>query len=83
MDVSQPSPAFAPHAELNQASNMLGWEIPPSYALAMLRQPSLATAKAIASWDHIHHGCAGALDIPTLITVGSQNSACVAAYIIC
>ena len=50
-----------------------GWRIPipPSYALAMLCQPGLAIAKAIASWDHRHHGFARALDIPTLIAARS------------
>ena len=47
-------------------------DIPPSYDLAMLCQPGLAIAKAIASWDHGHHGFAGALDIPTLIVARSR-----------
>ena len=45
---------------------------PPSYALAMLCQTGLAKAKAITSWDHHHHACAGALDIPTLILARSR-----------
>ena len=49
-----------------------GAAIPPSYALAMLCHPGLAIAKAIASWDHRHHGCARSLDIPTLMVARSR-----------
>ena len=47
-------------------------QIPPSYALAMLCHPGLAIAKAIASWDHRHHGFTQALHIQALILARSR-----------
>ena len=54
------------------ALKILMFKYPPSYAMAMLCHPGLAIAKAIASWDHRHHGCARSLDIQALIVARSR-----------
>ena len=45
--------------------------VPLSSGLAMLCQPGLAEAQAIASWDHSHQVCADELLIPTLTVARS------------
>ena len=59
------------HGSRSRWSRRSRWN-PPSYALALLCHPGLAIAKAIASWDHHHHGLAGALDIQALIVARSR-----------